>query len=86
MEAELHLLTQEEAEKNPTGQGRNEPDPLEKPKYVQCFSFRSIILEYKFLTLDDNSITRSVRKKYVIFIIVSSTLFRQIQVIRRFIS
>lgn len=31
VEAELHLLTQEEAEKNPTGQGRNEPDPLEKP-------------------------------------------------------
>lgn len=32
VEAELHLLTQEEAEKNPAGQGRNEPDPLDKPK------------------------------------------------------
>ncbi|CAH0768231.1 unnamed protein product [Bemisia tabaci] len=32
VEAELHLLTQEEAEKNPAGQGRSEPDPLDKPK------------------------------------------------------
>lgn len=31
VEAEIHLLTQEEAEKNPAGQGRNEPDPLDKP-------------------------------------------------------
>lgn len=35
VEAEIHLLTKEEAEKNPAGYGRNEPDPLEKPKYVQ---------------------------------------------------
>jgi len=33
VEAELHLYTVEEAEKHPAGQGRNEPDPLEKPKY-----------------------------------------------------
>lgn len=33
VEAEIHLLTQEEAEKNPAGLGRNEPDPLDKPKY-----------------------------------------------------
>lgn len=32
VEAELHLLTAEEAEKNPVGIARNEPDPLEKPK------------------------------------------------------
>ncbi|XP_066450545.1 otoferlin isoform X3 [Eleutherodactylus coqui] len=32
VEAELHLLTAEEAEKSPAGLGRNEPDPLEKPK------------------------------------------------------
>nr|XP_060506483.1 otoferlin isoform X10 [Panthera onca] len=32
VEAELHLLTAEEAEKNPVGLARNEPDPLEKPK------------------------------------------------------
>ncbi|BES98342.1 Hypothetical protein NTJ_11157 [Nesidiocoris tenuis] len=31
VEAEIHLLTQEEAEKNPAGLGRNEPDPLDKP-------------------------------------------------------
>lgn len=34
VEAEIHLLTTEEAEKVPVGLGRNEPDPLEKPKYV----------------------------------------------------
>lgn len=32
VEAELHLLTSEEAEKIPAGIGRNEPDPLDKPK------------------------------------------------------
>ncbi|XP_015590570.1 otoferlin [Cephus cinctus] len=31
VEAEIHLLTKEEAEKNPAGYGRNEPDPLDKP-------------------------------------------------------
>lgn len=31
VEAEIHLLSKEEAEKNPAGFGRNEPDPLEKP-------------------------------------------------------
>ncbi|KAJ8355679.1 hypothetical protein SKAU_G00184730 [Synaphobranchus kaupii] len=31
VEAELHLMTVDEAEKNPVGLGRNEPDPLEKP-------------------------------------------------------
>ncbi|XP_046390175.1 otoferlin-like isoform X2 [Ischnura elegans] len=31
VEAEVHLLTKDEAEKNPAGLGRNEPDPLEKP-------------------------------------------------------
>lgn len=31
VEAELHLLTTEDAEKHPAGLGRNEPDPLEKP-------------------------------------------------------
>lgn len=32
VEAEIHLLTKEEAEKNPAGFGRSEPDALEKPK------------------------------------------------------
>ena len=31
VEAELMLLTAEEAEKNPAGMGREEPDALEKP-------------------------------------------------------
>ncbi|XP_058978172.1 otoferlin-like [Musca domestica] len=31
VEAEFHLLTKEEAEQNPAGFGRNEPDALEKP-------------------------------------------------------
>ncbi|GIY69883.1 otoferlin [Caerostris darwini] len=31
VEAELQLLSKEEAEKNPAGLGRNEPDPLDKP-------------------------------------------------------
>ncbi|XP_067008818.2 otoferlin [Anabrus simplex] len=31
VEAEIHLLTREEGEKNPAGLGRNEPDPLDKP-------------------------------------------------------
>lgn len=36
VEAELHLLTGEEAERSPVGEGRNEPEPLEKPKYGGC--------------------------------------------------
>ena len=32
VEAEMILMTEEEAEKNPAGYGRDEPDPLEKPK------------------------------------------------------
>ncbi|KAG7196910.1 hypothetical protein KM043_000181 [Ampulex compressa] len=31
VEAEIHLLTKEEAEKNTAGFGRSEPDPLDKP-------------------------------------------------------
>ncbi|XP_023694974.1 otoferlin-like isoform X2 [Paramormyrops kingsleyae] len=31
VELELHLVTGEEAEKSPVGEGRNEPEPLEKP-------------------------------------------------------
>lgn len=32
VEAELKLLTAEEAEKIPAGRGREEPDPLPEPK------------------------------------------------------
>jgi Ferlin C-terminus len=38
IEAELHLLTQEEAEKAPVGLGRKEPEPLALPKYVFCLN------------------------------------------------
>lgn len=50
VEAELHLLTGEEAERNPVGLGRNEPEPLEKPKYGGCsvvtplFTFTNVLL------------------------------------------
>jgi len=36
LEAELQLLTLEEADKHPTGLGRSEPEPLEKPVLVIC--------------------------------------------------
>lgn len=59
MEAELHLLTGEEAERNPVGLGRNEPEPLEKPKYGGCsvvtplFTFTNVLvlisLNYKII-------------------------------------
>lgn len=34
VEAEIELLTAEEAEKKPVGKGRSPPEELEKPKYV----------------------------------------------------
>ena len=34
LEAEMHLLTMDEAEKHPAGLGRNEPEPLDKPVSV----------------------------------------------------
>ena len=33
VEAEIHLMTADEAEKAPAGLGREEPDPLEKLSY-----------------------------------------------------
>ena len=38
MEAELELLTQEEAEKKPAGRAREDPQALEKPKYDTVFN------------------------------------------------
>lgn len=47
VEAEIHLLTKEEAEQNSAGYGRNEPDALEKPKYaffcMLCLLFTKIV-------------------------------------------
>ena len=47
MEAELQLLTEEEADKLPAGKGRESPEGLPEPKYVvtgKClrFSWQSI--------------------------------------------
>ena len=34
LEAEMHLLTIDEAEKHAAGLGRSEPEPLDKPVWV----------------------------------------------------
>ena len=41
MEAELILVTKEEATERPVGKARDEPEPLEAPKYANSpkFSF-----------------------------------------------
>ena len=38
VEAEFELLTKEDAEAAPAGKGREEPQPLAKPKYVYLSS------------------------------------------------
>ena len=48
VEAELHLFVCEDAEKHPAGLGREEPDPLEKPKYAN--SNRPTLREYIILS------------------------------------
>ena len=35
VEAEIEIVTKEEAEATPVGKAREEPQPLEKPKYVK---------------------------------------------------
>lgn len=47
VEAEIHLLTKEEAEQNPAGYGRNEPDSLEKPKYI-CLIHKYMYIAFIF--------------------------------------
>lgn len=42
VEAEFHLVTAEEAEKNPVGKARKEPEPLEKPKWVGAYSLNML--------------------------------------------
>jgi len=42
VEAEFHLVTAEEAEKNPVGKARKEPEPLEKPKWVGVYSLNKL--------------------------------------------
>ena len=43
LEAEMHLLTMDEAEKHPAGLGRNEPEPLDKPMLVALLSAHLIV-------------------------------------------
>ena len=44
LDAELILLTKEEVEASPAGKGREEPDPMDPPKYVilACENFSSV--------------------------------------------
>lgn len=44
LEAELHLLTIEEAEKHPAGLGRSDPEALDKPVFVTVFIFKKELL------------------------------------------
>ena len=54
VEAELHLITAEEAEKSPVGLGRDEPEPLEKPnrpdtvkrKFEMSFVYDLVVLKF----------------------------------------
>jgi hypothetical protein len=47
-------MSLEEAEKHPAGAGRNEPDPLEKPKYV--------LSKHREGVIADNSLKRDQNK------------------------
>ena len=42
VEVEVELVTKEEAEETPVGKARNEPLPLDKPKYESLFSMQCI--------------------------------------------
>ncbi|XP_072323171.1 fer-1-like protein 6 [Scyliorhinus torazame] len=72
VEAEFHLLTGEEAEKNPVGSGRKEPEPLEKPNRPDT-SFSWFINPFKCMYY---LIWRNY-KKYIIIgiILIILTLF-----------
>lgn len=61
MEAELHLLTGEEAERSPVGEGRNEPDPLEKPKYEGCSDITPLFTFLLLTTLLNNFLSYIVQ-------------------------
>lgn len=79
MEAEIHLLTKEEAEKNPAGFGRNEPDPLEKPKYnnIICINNNSSVSLYLYLICFYFSyILQSTRR--VLYVVSQSAKVHQI--------
>ncbi len=39
VQAEISLVTAEEAEKNPVGRGREGPQALDEPKFVEIYYF-----------------------------------------------
>lgn len=44
VEAELQLVTLEQAEANPVGRARKEPEPLDKPKYCVHYHIHTTTL------------------------------------------
>ncbi|XP_053916656.1 fer-1-like protein 6 isoform X2 [Cuculus canorus] len=66
VEAEFHLVTAEEAEKNPVGKARKEPDPLEKPNRPDT-SFSWFVNPFKCLY---HLIWRNYKKYIIIGIIL----------------
>ncbi|XP_038616613.1 fer-1-like protein 6 [Tachyglossus aculeatus] len=66
VEAEFHLVTAEEAEKNPVGKARKEPEPLEKPNRPDT-SFSWIVSPFKCLY---HLIWRNYKKYIIIGLIL----------------
>lgn len=48
VEAELILVTKEEASERPVGKARDEPEPLEAPKYANCLNRTLYALSFRF--------------------------------------
>ncbi|XP_075438327.1 fer-1-like protein 6 isoform X2 [Ascaphus truei] len=72
VEAEFHLVTGEEAEKNPVGRARKEPEPLEKPNRPDT-SFSWFVNPFKCLY---HLIWRNYKKYIIIgFIFIVLVLF-----------
>ncbi|XP_067888777.1 fer-1-like protein 6 [Heterodontus francisci] len=71
VEAEFHLLTGEEAEKNPVGSGRKEPEPLEKPNRPDT-SFSWFINPFKCIYY---LIWRNYKKYIIIGLILLILIF-----------
>lgn len=52
MEAELQLVTLEQAEANPVGRARKEPEPLDKPKYCVHYHMHTTALFFLFFQVN----------------------------------
>lgn len=83
MEAEFHLVTAEEVEKNPVGRARKEPEPLEKPKYDSTKLDNWLTNGRKSNTTSNTvqpfSLTLNILKSSIISIFCSLFLVDQIQ-------